>query len=302
VEGNSFFFLFLFFVLFFSFFFFLFLMATEMNIFLSTHEGKMRTAAKCFECLFLQLGLPSEDEIDVWFEESDDGVLCLSLHPNETTSSTTTKPIPIRFGHSPVCPVRDYQKRGMIPHAIKTGKKTKVGVCVLIECSSPLDPNNSHVFLTQRTSLRIFPHFWVLPGGHWDAGETAVETAVREVKEETGLHLQPKDLRPLCLWESTYPICAEDGEPSNHHLVLFYHAKIMASLDSILFKLQKEEVHAAAWVCREDVITLLKRQESIEVKGTLATDSPQSQQQPLVILKDKIGLGHLLALRVWARM
>ena len=32
--------------------------------------------------------------------------------------------------------------------------------------------------------------YWTLPGGGWEAGETLEQTAVREVKEETGLDLE----------------------------------------------------------------------------------------------------------------
>jgi len=31
------------------------------------------------------------------------------------------------------------------------------------------------------------PHLWCLPGGHGEAGESPVETVVRELREETGL-------------------------------------------------------------------------------------------------------------------
>lgn len=38
---------------------------------------------------------------------------------------------------------------------------------------------------------RAYPPFdWVLPGGNAEAGESPVETATREVKEETGLDLE----------------------------------------------------------------------------------------------------------------
>lgn len=35
---------------------------------------------------------------------------------------------------------------------------------------------------------------WCLPSGHMEAGESAVETCIREVKEETGLTVQVKRL------------------------------------------------------------------------------------------------------------
>lgn len=35
---------------------------------------------------------------------------------------------------------------------------------------------------------------WTSPGGHMDEGETLVEAAIREVKEESGITLEPSDL------------------------------------------------------------------------------------------------------------
>ncbi len=40
-----------------------------------------------------------------------------------------------------------------------------------------------------------FPGFWLGPGGHVDAGEDVFSTALREVKEETGVELQPNDVK-----------------------------------------------------------------------------------------------------------
>lgn len=38
---------------------------------------------------------------------------------------------------------------------------------------------------------------WSMFGGHMDQGEAFVETAVRELNEETGILLKPSDLEPL---------------------------------------------------------------------------------------------------------
>lgn len=51
---------------------------------------------------------------------------------------------------------------------------------------------NAAVILTRR-ALQMKKHAgqWALPGGKIDAGETAEDTALRELSEEVGLHLDP---------------------------------------------------------------------------------------------------------------
>lgn len=43
---------------------------------------------------------------------------------------------------------------------------------------------------------------FMLPGGKPEPGESAVETAVREIEEELGITLDAADLRPLGSWET----------------------------------------------------------------------------------------------------
>jgi 8-oxo-dGTP diphosphatase len=45
------------------------------------------------------------------------------------------------------------------------------------------------ILLVKRGTV-VFKGFWALPGGRVDAGETAEQAVVREVKEETGLNVE----------------------------------------------------------------------------------------------------------------
>lgn len=59
------------------------------------------------------------------------------------------------------------------------------------------------------------PRYWKFPGGRSEAGETPLETAARELREETGITLHPKDLR--LLFEET-----RQGASGKHKFFLFY--------------------------------------------------------------------------------
>jgi len=63
---------------------------------------------------------------------------------------------------------------------MKFGGRT---VAVIIEF-----PDNK-ILLVKRATV-VFKGYWALPGGRVDAGETVEQAVVREVKEETGLHVK----------------------------------------------------------------------------------------------------------------
>ncbi|MGP3668173.1 MAG: NUDIX hydrolase [Candidatus Bathyarchaeota archaeon] len=62
-----------------------------------------------------------------------------------------------------------------------------------IVASSALIEKNGKILLVKR---RFQPHpgWWALPGGIVEHGETVEETAIREIKEETGLNIEIKKL------------------------------------------------------------------------------------------------------------
>lgn len=62
---------------------------------------------------------------------------------------------------------------------------------ILVGCSAVIfDEARQKVLLTRRADNAK----WCLPGGQMEAGESAIETCIREVKEETGLSVQVKRL------------------------------------------------------------------------------------------------------------
>ncbi|XP_067094493.1 nucleoside diphosphate-linked moiety X motif 17 [Osmerus mordax] len=93
-----------------------------------------------------------------------------------------------------------------------------VGVAILLQSA------NQKVLLTRRASgLRIFPNVWVPPGGHVELDERLLDAGLRELREETGLKLEPGDVSPqiLGLWESVYPPMLSRGLPQRHHVVTY---------------------------------------------------------------------------------
>jgi 8-oxo-dGTP diphosphatase len=52
---------------------------------------------------------------------------------------------------------------------------------------------NGKIVLIQRKGV-TFHNFWALPGGTVDEGETIEEALIREMKEETGVDVDPKEI------------------------------------------------------------------------------------------------------------
>lgn len=61
--------------------------------------------------------------------------------------------------------------------------------------------------------------WWELPGGGLDPGETHVEAAVRELREETGIVIDPADVGPP-LWRRTATFRFRDRRRLQHEVVV----------------------------------------------------------------------------------
>ncbi|HEY9832465.1 MAG TPA: NUDIX domain-containing protein [Stenomitos sp.] len=99
---------------------------------------------------------------------------------------------------------------------------------ITLGCSAAIfDSTRQKVLLTRRTDNGR----WCLPGGRMEAGEEAAEACVREVLEETGLHVTIERL--IGVYSNPHLIIEyADGERC-HFVVLHFEATSMAGKLSI---------------------------------------------------------------------
>ena len=88
--------------------------------------------------------------------------------------------------------------------------------------------------------------FWSFPKGHQEAGETDVETTLRETKEETGLDVEILDYEPIKTGHLIH------GGTVYKEILLFLAKPLHEDL-----VLQDGEVEKAEWVQVEDVSKFL---------------------------------------------
>jgi isopentenyldiphosphate isomerase len=98
------------------------------------------------------------------------------------------------------------------------------------------------ILLQQRSHKKVIhPLLWdVSAAGHIDAGESFIEAALRETKEEIGLKLEPESLKKIGvrLHESSY----SDGAIQDNEFHQVYIAELKVELNQLIP--QTEEVEA----------------------------------------------------------
>ena len=115
------------------------------------------------------------------------------------------------------------------------------------------------VLLQKRASnKRTWPNkLDISAAGHIDLGETPLEVAIRETKEEIGIDVQGNDLKQFAL-HKTY-LVAEDGSIENEFQWL-YSIKIDGHQD---FTLQESEVDSLRWVSLDEIQKNYKNDEYV---------------------------------------
>lgn len=149
--------------------------------------------------------------------------------------------------------------------AHKTGAWHKAVVLFLL--------NKKKQVLLQKRSMekKNWPGRWdVTSGGHVDSGETGVEAAIRELREELGINIDSKEVALI----GTAMSSDIEGGMINRHFNEYYVAQKEVDVDTLT--LQKGEVDEVKWIPCANLEELVeKRSETLTAKwdafGALAS-------------------------------
>lgn len=180
--------------------------------------------------------------------------------------------------HAPSCPCQYIVSQYSYEKLQEFNNKNKFNSIRLASVALISDKDNNLLLTRRNKHLKTFPGNWIFPGGNKDKNEDFITTALREVKEEVGIDIveinnnNSKDnikqyiikdtnilvnINPLMYYESAYPLNVDIGEPISNHFIIFYHIHIHINYNSILLKLQPEEVDAYLWINNNTINDLI---------------------------------------------
>lgn len=102
---------------------------------------------------------------------------------------------------------------------------------------------------------KLYPNMWdIAVGGHISAGETALTSAQRELKEELGLDFNNFDIKEI---DRIKEQLTNNGVISNEYVTIYLAC---GDVDISEIKLQQEEVSDVKWCSREELNQLIDKQ------------------------------------------
>lgn len=102
------------------------------------------------------------------------------------------------------------------------------------------------LILRRSSYTNSFPGYWDFPGGELESGETPSESLKREVKEETGLEVQPLEAI------GTYRLALEEDSEEISHIFTVHSTKLISDREVEL----SHEHTDFRWAEREDILKL----------------------------------------------
>jgi ADP-ribose pyrophosphatase YjhB (NUDIX family) len=133
----------------------------------------------------------------------------------------------------------------------------------LVPAASAIVTNERGEILMQR---RVDNNFWALPGGTMDFGETIVQTAEREVREETGLDVRVDGIIGT-FSDPRHIIEYSDGEVRQQFNICFHASLVGGDLRA------SEESTEVRWIPRDEL-------EQLEIHRTTRQRLKQFLQHP----------------------
>lgn len=140
------------------------------------------------------------------------------------------------------------EKRNKTGLTLLRGEPVPTGYFHLV-VSAWIINNQGQYLLSQRHPDKEFPYFWECTGGSVLNGESSLTGAIREVKEELGIELNPDSARLLYRTR-------RDKTQDFYDVWLFHRDMPISQL-----RLQSTEVINARWVDRETLISMYEKKE-----------------------------------------
>ena len=96
-----------------------------------------------------------------------------------------------------------------------------------VACGAIIENENEEILL----QLRSDTHMYGTPGGNMELGETLIDTLLREVKEETNLVLDPKDIQLFAVYSGEKSLLIYPNLDEVQYVHFIYHVKVKGKLD-----------------------------------------------------------------------